>query len=90
MSRSASSCVIDSRLAVVTSSCHGDLAMEQSAYVDVRDGQPVLEIDVRAFSAAGGSLVVAIRPYNPEGVQFIDDVEAREARTAGASIRERK
>ncbi|MEX2306346.1 MAG: hypothetical protein WD738_02060 [Pirellulales bacterium] len=70
--------VTDSRHAVVTSACVGEMALEQAAHVTVCDGQPSLEIDLRAFSAAGGSLVVALRPYNPEGVQFIDEIEARE------------
>jgi hypothetical protein len=72
--------LLDPRQAVVTSSCIGDLAVEHTAYVTPEDGQPALIIDVRAFSTAGGKLVVAIRPYNPEGVQFIDDIEARRAR----------
>jgi hypothetical protein len=54
--------------------------MEQSVCVTVQDGRPVLEIEVRAISAAGGSLVVAVRPYNPEGVQFIDEIHARDGR----------
>ncbi len=72
--------VVDSRQAVVTSCCAGELAMEQTVGVVVEDAQPVLKIDVRGISAAGGSLVVAIRPYNPEGVQFIDELAARDAR----------
>jgi hypothetical protein len=72
--------VLDTHQAVVTSTCSADLAMEQSAWVTVRDGRPVLEVDVLSFSAAGGTLVVALRPYNPEGVQFIDEVEAIEGR----------
>ena len=72
--------VLDSRQAVVTSTCVGDLAMEHTAYVSAEGGQPTLKIDVRAFSAAGGSLVMAIRPYNPEGVQFIDEIKSYEGR----------
>jgi hypothetical protein len=72
--------IVDPHQAVVTSSCCGNLAMEQSTCVHVRDGQPRLDIDLRALSASGGSLIVAVRPYNPEGVQFIDDVESLEGR----------
>jgi hypothetical protein len=68
--------MVDSRQAVVTSSRVGELAMDQSVFVKVHEGRPELQIDVRAFSPAGGSLVVAIRPYNAEGVQFIDHIEA--------------
>jgi hypothetical protein len=69
--------ITDSRLSVATASRQGDLALQHSASVIVRNGEPVLEIDVRASSTTGGALVLAIRPYNPEGVQFIDTIEAR-------------
>jgi hypothetical protein len=72
--------VLDDRLAVTTRACLDDLALEQTSYVTIDDDQPTLHIDVRAISDTGGSLVMAIRPYNPEGVQFIDRVVAREQR----------
>jgi hypothetical protein len=72
--------VLDRGQSVATYSSAGELAMEQSVQVALEEGEPVLELDVRALSAAGGSLVVAIRPYNPEGVQFIDEIQARERR----------
>jgi hypothetical protein len=72
--------VVDEGLAVATSLGEGDLRIEQSASVVVDAGQPVVELAILARSPRGGRLVVAIRPYNPEGVQFIDRVEAREQR----------
>jgi hypothetical protein len=71
--------VLTPHQAVVTSACVGGLALEQRASVTVREGEPTLEVNVRATSAAAGELVVAIRPYNPEGVQFVDEIEVREA-----------
>lgn len=68
--------VVD-HLAVETVTRWGENQLQQSASVQVRKGRPVVEIDVEATAPAGGSLVVAIRPYNPEGVQFIDRVKAR-------------
>jgi hypothetical protein len=38
---------------------------------------PVLRVMACAHSAEAGWLVVAVRPYNPEGVQFIDKITAR-------------
>ena len=69
--------LLDSQLSVATTSRQGDLALQHAASVVVQDGQPVLEVDVRATSPKGGALVLAIRPYNPEGVQFIDELAAR-------------
>jgi hypothetical protein len=72
--------ILNSRQTVQTSAFAGELGLEQTAYVTLQDGQPVLAIDVRAHAAAGGALVVAIRPYNPEGVQFIDEIRSRRGR----------
>jgi hypothetical protein len=69
--------ITDSRLSVATTSRRGELSLQHSAGVIVQNGEPVLQIDVRGSSPAGGTLVLAIRPYNPEGVQFIDTIEAR-------------
>jgi len=71
--------VLDDRLAVTTEACIEGLALEQMAYVTVADEQPMLCIEVQAHSSAGAALVLAIRPYNTEGVQFIDDIRARDA-----------
>jgi hypothetical protein len=67
---------VDQRLSIQTTSRQGDLALTHSAFVEVVKGHPVLEINVGASSPSGGSLVLAIRPYNPEGVQFIDEIAA--------------
>jgi hypothetical protein len=72
--------IVDPHQAVATSSRRGRMAIEQSAVVKAHHGQPVLELSVRAKCTDGGSLVVALRPYNPEGVQFIDDIESLEGR----------
>jgi len=32
-------------------------------------------MDVEAWSQSGGYLVIAIRPYNPEGIRFVDRIE---------------
>jgi hypothetical protein len=68
----------DSQHTVITACSTDETALEQSVRVVVQDAQPMLSIGIRAFSESGGSLVVAVRPYNPEGVQFIDDIQARE------------
>ncbi len=74
--------VIEDDLAVATTVSAGALRLDQIARVVADGGPPVVELAVRAASPHGGRLVVAIRPYNPEGVQFIDSIAASEARDA--------
>jgi len=62
-------------LAVQTTLWEADLQLRQRVEVVVEDNLPVLKISIHAGCPAGGTLAVAIRPYNPEGVQFIDRVE---------------
>jgi len=42
--------------------------------VPVRGGFPELQTRIKAKAGGAGWLVVAVRPYNPEGVQFIDHI----------------
>ncbi len=42
----------------------------------LKNGIPVCRIDARGYSAQGGALVVALRPYNPEGIAFIHQVKS--------------
>lgn len=72
--------VMDETLAVATIAQQGEHRLRSMASVELAEGQPVVRIDVQAAGAAGGALVVAIRPNNPEGVQFIDYIAARDAR----------
>lgn len=61
---------------VQTSLTHNDQHLEQRTDVVVEDNQPVLRIRIAVRCAEPGSLVMLVRPYNPEGVQFVDRVEA--------------
>ncbi|HZN35670.1 MAG TPA: hypothetical protein VFB80_17695 [Pirellulaceae bacterium] len=69
---------LQGELAVRTTARLGDLTLEQTAQVVASGGHPAVVLDVTAASPRGGQLVVAIRPYNPEGVQFIDSIAARD------------
>ena len=68
--------VLNERLAIETTSRSGELRLQQTASVELQSGEPVVRIDVAAESLGGGALIAAIRPYNPEGVQFIDRIAA--------------
>ena len=66
------------RVAVRTEARFDEMSLEQLTYVAEKSDGPTVCVDVRASCVAGGTLVVAIRPYNPEGVQFIDQISKRE------------
>jgi hypothetical protein len=62
-------------LAVVTKTAVNQLSLKSRAQV-IREGdQPVLRISYEAQSDVPASLIVALRPYNPEGVSFIENLE---------------
>ena len=61
-------------LAIVTE-CDGDgLSLSSRADVCMRDQQLLCRIDYQVFSDEPGWLVIALRPFNTEGVSFIDRI----------------
>jgi len=67
---------LDDGHAVVTRMENGEGMIEQRAEVVVSDGEPMLRIRVEAATRRRqGWLAAAIRPYNPEGIQFIDNLK---------------
>jgi hypothetical protein len=65
-------------VAVVTQSRLNDLQLASRVDVAPMDDGPVCRQVLSAYSEAGGWLVVALRPYNPEGVSFIHEIELAE------------
>jgi hypothetical protein len=68
--------LFDPNLAVETL-CAGDhKELTTTTQLDLIEQQPTLIVRATATSQTGGHLVVALRPYNPEGVQFIEKIRA--------------
>ena len=67
---------MDDDIAVVTKSRQGSLELETRSAVVFDDvDQAFLQTDVAALCPeTPGWIVVSIRPYNPEGIQFIDQL----------------
>lgn len=65
-----------SGLAVTTRISQGELLLRQRVEVIAEEDQPVLKVAITAEAKDGSKLVLAVRPYNPEGVQFIDTLES--------------
>lgn len=69
-------------VAVVTTSRAAGLELISRASAMPGSAQPVCELSLTAQSDNGGWLVLALRPYNPEGISFIHEVSLSPERTA--------
>ncbi len=56
---------------VITHTRDGGLTLDNAAAVRLEDGRPVCEMRLRASADGPGRLVVALRPYNTEGISFV-------------------
>ncbi|HEX2613339.1 MAG TPA: hypothetical protein VHO02_07085 [Fibrobacteria bacterium] len=61
-------------LRVVTEAAAEGMRLRMAVEAIVVDGEPVCRMDIRAESDAGGWLALALRPYNPEGISFVNDL----------------
>lgn len=73
---------IEDGVAVVTNSRAAGLELTSRASVSLVSGQPRCELALTGQADCGGWLVLALRPYNPEGVSFINEVSLSTERTA--------
>lgn len=62
-------------LAIVTSVVDNELSVTSKAEAVNRQGDPWLIIRVDAQCDADGQLAVSLRPYNPEGIQFVEKIK---------------
>lgn len=61
-------------LAVRTRVARGPTTLDSRVEVHLEAAGPVLAVDYRGMNPRGGWLVVALRPYNPEGVSLVHQV----------------
>ncbi len=61
-------------IAVVTHSRGDELAISSRIDVEEKAGRPICQLELTARSTGKAWLVLALRPYNPEGVSFIHDI----------------
>jgi hypothetical protein len=69
-------------VSVITTSRTEGLELISRAAVAPGSAQPACELSLSAQSDHGGWLVLALRPYNPEGISFIHEVSLSPERTA--------
>jgi putative flippase GtrA len=72
--------VMDSGLCVVTVSCLDQLRLQTKAQVIGSAQSPVCQIQVEGCASQAAWLVISLRPYNPEGVSFINHIALLEKR----------
>lgn len=72
--------LIKDNLAVVTASQLGPLSLASRAEVVGTKEFPVCQIGFTASSDRPAWLAVSLRPYNPEGVSFVNEIELLEGR----------
>ncbi len=65
---------IDGNLYVTTQSNLNQMELRTKAQVIGTPESPVCRIEINGFSPSDAWLVIALRPYNPEGVSFIQDI----------------
>ena len=70
----------DTDLAVVTEAAWAQMRLVVATDVVPDDGMPACRMRLTGSAATPGWLVVALRPYNPEGISAIDDIAVAEDR----------
>ncbi|MCX5871370.1 MAG: hypothetical protein NTY00_12250 [Deltaproteobacteria bacterium] len=64
----------EQEVAVQTDMVQDDLILRSRAYVQIRSGIPQCLLEISAEAGGAAWLVVALRPYNPEGISFVHDL----------------
>lgn len=72
--------LIDDKFEVVTTSRLGAVNLTSKVLGAGNAREPVCEIKLAGFSDVTSWLVVSLRPYNPEGVSFIHEIELLDGR----------
>jgi hypothetical protein len=70
--------------AVITETADNGLLLRNRASVQLESGVPVCRLELEARSDTTARMVVALRPYNPEGISFVHEVALSPERNAWA------
>ena len=73
---------LDKGLAVISETAQSGMTLLNHASVKLESAVPVCQLRLSARSDQSGWLVLALRPYNPEGISFIHRVELSSERKA--------
>lgn len=73
---------LEDELTVVTGTATQGLSLQTRVWVQADRGVPVCHLQLRAQADGGGWVIVGLRPYNPEGISFIQRAELSAQRNA--------
>ncbi len=65
---------LDGNLCVISAAERGGVRIESRVQLDWDGDAPSCRIKIAVHGAGDGAVAVALRPYNPEGVSFVDSV----------------
>jgi hypothetical protein len=69
---------VHENLSICSTAVFGEAAVETSVSMLLERGEPHCRITVSVTGATSGAVAVALRPYNPEGVSFVERVAIAE------------
>ncbi len=67
---------------IITNTNRSSLELVSTADVSLVNDKPICNFKVSAKSNSAAWLIISLRPYNPEGIAFIHDVEMKENRSS--------
>jgi putative flippase GtrA len=70
--------ILDDNLCVITESNISRLKLQVSAQVIGSAQAPVCQVKITGLASVAAQLVVSLRPYNPEGISFINNISLLE------------
>jgi hypothetical protein len=65
----------EGNLRVETSFKNGSAQLKEAVEVESEKGIPYCRMHIKAAAEAGSKLIVSVRPFNPEGVSFINSIQ---------------
>jgi hypothetical protein len=80
MKNAEQSLLYDDELRVLTNTHEGKLSLQSQASVQLEAGKVVCQMDIEGSADEPAWIVLALRPYNPEGVSFVDEVSLNDKR----------
>ncbi|MFO7594017.1 MAG: hypothetical protein R6X15_08260 [Pseudomonadota bacterium] len=73
---------LESGSLVATETKRNGLALSTRSWVQMESGRPVCKLHVQARADTSARVVLALRPYNPEGISFIHHISLSQDRQA--------
>jgi hypothetical protein len=77
---------MDAGVRITTETEMPGLTLTSSAGVELESGLPVCKLRLQARADTNAWLVLALRPYNPEGISFINQVSLSKERKAWTGV----